>query len=66
MSVKYFKHVGKQKWIDVVSKIVENINRTPHSTHGLPPRDVNDENREEVYKKLYPKTKLSVVCRGTD
>ena len=60
---KYFKHVGKRKWIDVVSKIVENINRTPHSTHGLPPRDVNDENREEVYKKLYPKTKLSVVCR---
>ena len=60
---KYFKHIGKRKWIDIISNVVGNINSTPHSAHGLPPRDVNDENREEVYKKLYPKTKLSVVCR---
>ena len=60
---KYFKHIGKRKWIDAIQQTIININMTPHSAHGLPPHEVNDENRSEVYKKLYPKTKLSVVCR---
>ena len=60
---KYFKFRKTRKWIDVIDQVVENINQTPHSAHGLAPQDVNEENRKEVYKKLYPDKKLSVVCR---
>ena len=60
---KYFKYKETRKWIDVIDQIVDNINHTPHSAHGLPPQDVNEENRKEVYKKLYPDKKLSVDCR---
>lgn len=60
---KYFKQSGKRKWNDVIQQIIQNINRTPHSAHGFPPQDVNDENRDEVYKRMFPKKRLSVVCR---
>ena len=60
---RYFKVRKQRKWIDVIDQIVENYNNTPHSATGLPPLDVNDSNRKQVYKKLYPESKVSVVCR---
>ena len=61
---KYF-HSKKTpgRWIDVIDKVVSNYNATPHSAHKLPPQDVTDENREEVYKRLYPHNSITVVCR---
>ena len=50
-------------WIDVVDQIVKNYNATPHSSHGIPPQDVADENRDDVYKKLYPNKHLTTVCK---
>ena len=50
-------------WYDVVEKVVKNYNNTIHSSHGFRPQDVNEENRNEVYKKLYPKTELTLVCK---
>ena len=35
----------------------------PHSAHGFPPQDVTDENRDEVYKRLYPNRSVRAVCR---
>ena len=60
---KYFLHIGNRKWIDVIDQVVQNYNATPHRSIGIPPQDVNDENRDEVYKKLYPSRNLTVVCR---
>lgn len=60
---KYFRVAGKRKWIDVIDQIVKNYNLTPHSATGYPPLEVNDENRDEVYKKLYPLKTVTVVCR---
>jgi len=61
---KYFVSInGKRKWIDVIKPIVQNINESPHSSHGFAPVDVTDEHRDEVYKRLYPKKKLKTVCR---
>ena len=60
---KYFKYKNTRKWIHIIHQIITNINKTPHSAHGLPPQDVNDENRKQVYKKMYPNKKLSVVCK---
>ena len=60
---KYFEFSKIRKWINVIGQVIENINKTPHSAHGLPPQDVNDENRKYVYKKLYRYKKISFVCR---
>ena len=60
---KYFEFSRRRRWINVIDQVIRNINQTPHSAHGIPPQDVTDENRKDVYKKLYPDQKLSIVCR---
>ena len=60
---KYFIQNKKQIWINVIHQIAKNYNSTPHSAHGLPPLDVTDDNRDEVYKKLYPDKDLTTVCK---
>ena len=51
------------RWIDVLDNIIQNYNLTPHSAHNLPPQEVNDENRDIVYKRMYPFKSLTIVCR---
>ena len=60
---KRFHSQKNNRWIDILDKVVENYNSTPHSAHKLSPLEVNDENREKVYKRLYPFRSVSVVCR---
>ena len=60
---KYF-HLNKTKsWINVIDQIVKNYNNTPHRSHGLKPIDVVEENRDDVYKRLYPNRNISVICK---
>ena len=60
---KYFVKNKTHKWIDVISQVVKDYNATPHSTHKMAPQDVTHENRDEVYKRLYPDMLLRTVCR---
>ena len=60
---KYFVLNGKHVWIDVIQQVAKNYNLTPHSTHKLPPQDVTHENREQVYKQLFPDKTLTKICR---
>ena len=60
---KYFKLSGKNIWIDVINQIATNYNETPHSSHKIAPQDVNDENRDDVYKRLYPDKDLTIICK---
>ena len=60
---KYFYHTKTKKWIDVIDQIAKNYNNTPHSAHGLKPIDVTEENRQEVYDKMYPNRNKSVICK---
>ena len=60
---KYFHRSGKSIWINAINQVVENYNSTPHSSHGLSPLDVSDENRDIVYKKLYPNKNLTTICK---
>ena len=60
---RYFKAQKKKRWIDVLDQFVLNYNSVPHSSHGLPPLDVTSENREYVYKQLYPNRNLTTVCK---
>ena len=53
----------KKNWLNICQQIVDSYNKTPHSSHGLAPLDVTDANRTEIYKKLYPKSVISVECR---
>ena len=60
---KVFTLKKRSRWIDLLDKIVENYNKTPHRSIGMAPSDVNDHNRDKVYKRLYPKESLTVVCK---
>ena len=42
---------------------MDNYNKTPHRSHGLPPQDVTKDKIKEVYKKLYPDLSLKTVCK---
>jgi len=46
-----------------LDQFVSNYNNTPHRSIGMAPVDVTPENRDQVYKRLYPTENLSVVCR---
>ena len=60
---KYFYKYKTKNWLNVIDKITQNYNNLPHRSHGYKPVDVTDENRDDVYKKLYPDRHLSVVCK---
>ena len=60
---KYFKTKKTTNWVDVLPQFTKNYNSTPHSSHGFCPDDVSSENRELVYKKLYPQNTLTIVCK---
>ena len=60
---KYFKVKKTTNWVDVLPQFTKNYNSTPHKSHGFPPDDVSSENRNEVYKKLYPQNTLTIVCK---
>ena len=52
---KYFWENKTKRYIDVLQDFVSNYNKTPHRTIGMSPISVNLTNREEVFKKMYPK-----------
>ena len=60
---KYFTDKNTQKWIEVLPKIVNNYNSTYHRTIKMAPNDVSFENREKVFKKMFPKISASRVCK---
>ena len=57
-------HLNKKpNWIDFLDKVVENYNKTPHSAHKMPPLEVSEENRDVVYKRMFPNQGVTVVCK---
>ena len=60
---KYFKAKKTTNWVDVLPQLTKNYNSTPHKSHGFPPEDVSSENRDIVFKKLYPQNTLTIICK---
>ena len=60
---RYFDKKKTFNWRSVIEQFVENYNKTPHSAHGLAPQAVNNDNRDQVYKKMYPDNTLTTVCK---
>ena len=50
---KYFHANDTNKWIDVLNNFVTNYNTTKHSVIGMKPADVNEENKNEVWMRLF-------------
>lgn len=53
---KYFTEKATLKWIDVVDDIVLAINKTVSTATGMRPLDVNFENQDKLWEKLYGST----------
>ena len=60
---KYFAKTKKRIWIGIIDQIIQNYNETPHRSIGMAPLAVTDENRDEVYKQLYPNRSITIVCK---
>ena len=60
---RYFDDKKTLNWRKVIHQFVKNYNQTPHSAHGLAPLAVNESNRDQIYKKLYPNNSLTTVCK---
>nr|CAD2141908.1 unnamed protein product [Meloidogyne enterolobii] len=50
---RYFSQNKTLKWIDIVQKIVYGINKSRCRVHGMRPIDINFENAQEIWQKMY-------------
>ena len=60
---RYFTENNTKKWVDVLDQFVVNYNNTPHRTIGMAPSKVNENNRKEIFRKMYPDIDLIVKPR---
>ena len=60
---KHFSETNRKRWIDILDILTENYNKTFHSTIKMTPNEVTWENREKVFKTMFPKINSVVNCR---
>ena len=59
----YFHRNHTKRWIDVIQSIVKNYNSRYHRSIGMAPADINYNNYEKVYKRLYPISTRNKLCK---
>ncbi|MES2286718.1 MAG: transposase family protein [Bacteroidota bacterium] len=52
---KYFTHEKSTRWVEVLPKLVNSYNNTPHSSHGLKPNSIKPKDVDNVFHQLYAK-----------
>jgi len=60
---RYMTEHSTKRWVDYLPEAVENYNKTYHRSVGMPPMLVSFQNRDEVFKKLYPNERVKVKCK---
>ena len=50
---KYLYEHQTYRYVDVLDDVIQSYNSTVHSSIGMAPKDVNDENAYELYEKIY-------------
>ena len=60
---KIFHETKKTRWIDVIDNVVDNYNKTYHTTIKMAPDEVTWENRAQVFKNSFPKIKERITCK---
>jgi hypothetical protein len=65
--VEIFTENKTKVWVDVLPAFVKSYNNSTHRTIGMKPVDVNEENKDEVWTRVYgypldsfPKPKFKV------
>ena len=54
MLEKYFWKYKRKRWTNILQQIIFNYNNRPHRSIGMAPNNVNENNRSDVFKTLYP------------
>ncbi|KAL3100287.1 hypothetical protein niasHT_020889 [Heterodera trifolii] len=71
---RYFSEKNTHRWVDIIDKIVKNLNNLVNRTTGMRPIDVNFRNATELRNRLYkdmeqqkriPKFKIGDIVRIT-
>jgi hypothetical protein len=50
---KYFTENNTKVWVDVLPAFVKSYNNSTYRTIGMKPADVNEENKDEVWTRVY-------------
>ena len=50
---RYFTFRRTLRYLEEIPKLLRSYNNSPHRSIGMTPSDVNDENQEEVWQRLY-------------
>ena len=50
---KYFTENRTKVWVDILPALVRSYNNSTHRTIGMKPSDVNEENKDEVWTRIY-------------
>lgn len=50
---RYFTYKGSYRYTEVLDMLVKSYNHTEHSATGMRPVDVDEEDEQKVFKKLY-------------
>jgi hypothetical protein len=56
---RYWTHVGRHKYIDILSQVVDNYNNSYHRSIKTKPSLVTKENEMNVFRTLYPEATKS-------
>lgn len=60
---RYMTANNTKRWIDYLPEAVANYNNTFHRSIGMAPNLVSFENRQDVFKTLYPNIDMKVKCK---
>jgi len=60
---RYMTANNTKRWIDYLPEAVANYNNTFHRSIGMAPNLVSFENRQDVFKNLYPNVDMKVKCK---
>ena len=60
---KYFWENKTKQWVDVLPDFINNYNNTFHRSIRMAPNAVNENNRKQVFKYLFPNIKLKTKPR---
>jgi hypothetical protein len=52
-----------KRWVDYLPEAISNYNNSIHRSIGMAPNSVSFENKEKVFKKLFPGKNLKVKCK---
>ena len=60
---KFFYSTKSYRWLDILQDFINNYNNTIHTKLSLAPNQVNEANRQEIFKRLYPSIKSNLKPR---